>query len=178
MDLLGWLIPYVLAAAAVLIGWRLLVPVPVRAAVWFPATAALVRLGWREVADACGLADKKRKLVRRSELGELLWSSDGRPRSGVQYRVLAPSMRRLRPTRFGWTCVLRLRPGQTPDDVIRVAERLAHSWAAHAVRVSPWGPGRVRLVVNRRDPLLNVGLPARDGQLLLVRIGRLDTGRP
>ncbi|MGH8834463.1 MAG: FtsK/SpoIIIE domain-containing protein [Actinomycetes bacterium] len=178
MDTFHSWISHLITAMVLVITWRLLVPVAVRAALWFPVTATLVRLGWRAVADACGLADRRRRPVRRSELGELLWGSDGRPRSGVQYRILAPGMRQLRPTRFGWTCVLRLRPGQTPDDVVRVADRLAHSWAAHAVRVSPWGPGRVRLVVNRRDPLLRVAVPAQDGQLLRVRIGRLDTGRP
>jgi len=137
-----------------------------------------VRLGWRDVADACGLADRKRKRVRRSDLGGLLLGSTERPRSTVEYRLLAPGMRRLRPTWFGWTCVLRLRPGQTPDDVFKVAERLAHSWGAHAVRVTHWGPGRVRLTVNRRDPLAVVPVPSQDGELLRVRIGRLDTGRP
>ncbi|MGH8833391.1 MAG: FtsK/SpoIIIE domain-containing protein [Actinomycetes bacterium] len=178
MGLVRPAFPYVLAGLALVVAWRLLLPVAFRAVFWFPVTATVVRLGWRGVADACGLADRKRKRVGRSELGQLLLGSDGRPRAGVEYRLLPPGMRRLRPTWFGWTCVLRLRPGQTPDDVIKVAQRLAHSWSAHAVRVSRWGPGRVRLTVNRRDPLVDVGTQSQDGQLLQVRIGRLDTGRP
>jgi hypothetical protein len=172
------LLPYAVVVLALVVAWRLLVPVAVRALVWFPVTAALVRLSWRQIADACGLADKKRKRVRRSDVGALLWGSDGRPHTTTEYRILPPGMRRLRPTRFGWTCQLRLRPGQTPDDVFKVAERLAHSWGAHAVRVSRDAPGRVHLTVNRRDPLVAVGVPAQDGELLRVRIGRLDTGRP
>lgn len=62
--------------------------------------------------------------------------------------------------------------------MIKVADRLAHSWGAHAVRVTHGGPGRVRVTVNRRDPLLQVPVPSQDGELLRVRIGRLDTGRP
>jgi S-DNA-T family DNA segregation ATPase FtsK/SpoIIIE len=172
------LLPYAVVVLALVAAWRLLVPVAVRAVVWFPITAALVRLGWPGVADACGLADRKRKRVRRSDLSGLLLGSDGRPYTTTEYRILPPGMRRLRPTWFGWTCVLRLRPGQTPDDVFKTAERLAHSWAAHAVRVTHWGPGRVRLTVNRRDPLATIGVPSQDGELLRVRIGRLDTGRP
>jgi S-DNA-T family DNA segregation ATPase FtsK/SpoIIIE len=160
------------------VAWRLLVPVAIRAVLWFPVTAALVRLGWCEVADACGLADKRRRRVHRSELGQLILGSDGRPRAGVEYRIVAPRLRALRPTWFGWTCVVRLRAGQTPDDVFKVADRLAHSWAAHAVRVTHWGPGRVRLTVNRRDPLAVVPVPSQDGELLRVRVGRLDTGHP
>jgi hypothetical protein len=172
------LLPYLIVALALVVGWRLLVPVAIRAIVWFPVTASVLRLGWRGVADASGLADRKRKRVRRQDLGGLLLGSDGRPYTTTEYRILPPGMRWLRPTWFGWTCVLRLRPGQTPDDVIKAAERLAHSWGAHAVRVTQWGPGRVRLTVNRRDPLAAVAVPAQDGQLLRVRVGRLDTGRP
>jgi S-DNA-T family DNA segregation ATPase FtsK/SpoIIIE len=163
---------------ALVAAWRLLVPVTFRALVWFPVTATVVRLGWRDVADACGLADRKRKRIRCSDMSWLLVGSDGRPYTTTEYRILPPGMRRLRPTWFGWTCVLRLRPGQTPDDVFKAADRLAHSWGAHAVRVTHWGPGRVRVSVNRRDPLLQVPVPSQDGELLRVRIGRLDTGRP
>jgi S-DNA-T family DNA segregation ATPase FtsK/SpoIIIE len=172
------LLQYVLLALALVVGWRLLVPVAVRAVLWFPVTATFVRLGWPGVADACGLADKKRKRVRRSELSGLLLGSASGPHTTTEFRILPPGMRWLRPTWFGWTCVLRLRPGQTPDDVINVADRLAHSWGAHTVRVTPGGPGRVQLTVNRRDPLLCVTVPVQDGQLLRMRIGRLDTGRP
>jgi hypothetical protein len=175
-TLRSW-IPHLVAATVLVIAWRLLVPVAVRAVLWFPVTAMLVRLGWRDVADACGLADRRRKRAHRSELGELFLGTDGRSRLAVEYRVVPPSMRRLRPSRFGWSCVLRLRPGQIPADVIKVADRLAHSWGVHAVRVSPWASGRVHLAVNRRDPLARVTAPAQDGQLLHVRVGRLDTGR-
>jgi hypothetical protein len=92
------LIPYGIVALTLAVGWRLLVPVALRALVWFPVTATVLRLGWAEVADACGLADRKRKRVRRSDLSGLLLGSDGRPYTTTEYRILAPGMRRLRPT--------------------------------------------------------------------------------
>jgi S-DNA-T family DNA segregation ATPase FtsK/SpoIIIE len=178
VGLVRFPLAYAVVVLALVVVWWLLVPAAIRAVVWFPVTATLVRFGWPGVADACGLADRKRRRVRRSDLSGLLLGSGDRPHTTTEFRILPPGMRRLRPTWFGWTCELRLRPGQTPDDVVKVADRLAHSWGAHAVRVTHGGPGRVRVTVNRRDPLLDVAVPAQDGELLRVRIGRLDTGRP
>ena len=44
------------------------------------------------------------------------------------------------PTRHGWRVTLHTLEGQIPADYADAAERLAHSWGVHAVRVSSPGP--------------------------------------
>jgi DNA segregation ATPase FtsK/SpoIIIE, S-DNA-T family len=154
--------------AAVLL-WRVVAPAHVQAATLFPVRLVLILASWRGTADACGLAGRRRRRVFRHRRLRLLYEE---PR----FKVLPPRLRRARPTRYGWTAILRLRPGQTPDDVVQVADRLAHSWRCHAVRVVPERPGRVRLYVSRRDPLRAVKPATSADQLLRPCVGRLDTG--
>ncbi len=73
---------------------------------------------------------------------------------------------------------IRLREGQVPADYIRAAERLAHAWRVHAVRVTGSSPGRVRLLATRTDPLSQVSITLEAGELLTVRPGMLETGQP
>jgi S-DNA-T family DNA segregation ATPase FtsK/SpoIIIE len=89
-----------------------------------------------------------------------------------------PGLGLLRPDPRGWSVRVRLREGQVPDDFVRAAERLAHAWRVHAVRVIPYGPGRVRLLVTRTDPLTVVDIAPESAELLTVRPGMLETGQP
>jgi S-DNA-T family DNA segregation ATPase FtsK/SpoIIIE len=71
-----------------------------------------------------------------------------------------------------------MRKGQVPADYQAAAERLAHAWRVHAVRVTRSAPGRVWLLATRTDPLVHVSVTADAGELLTVRVGRLETGQP
>ncbi|MGP3961903.1 FtsK/SpoIIIE domain-containing protein [Nonomuraea sp. 3N208] len=82
------------------------------------------------------------------------------------------------PTRHGWRVTLRTLEGQIPADYAEAAERLAHSWGVHAVRVSSDKPGRVRLAATVRDPLIRVDELPPSTELLKVTVGRLETGTP
>ena len=75
----------------------------------------------------------------------------------------APRLGVLRPTRLGWRVWVRLHDGQIPDDYAKVAERLAHAWRVHAVRVIESKPGRCLLLATMRDPLTKVDASAGDG---------------
>ncbi|WP_246063641.1 FtsK/SpoIIIE domain-containing protein [Nonomuraea longispora] len=82
------------------------------------------------------------------------------------------------PTRHGWRVTLHTLEGQIPADYAEAAERLAHSWGVHAVRVSSDKPGRVRLAATVRDPLVKVDELPPSTELLKVTVGRLETGTP
>lgn len=162
-----WVVPP--AAAAVPIGaavWRNWSPETWNYGPGAIGSALRVHLTWAHVAEGCGLSR------RRSRLG---WEN-GRPRRRQIER--APRLR-FRPAAHGFRVRLRLYDGQTPADVSRVLDRLAHAWRVHAVRVRDWGPGWVELVATVRDPLVNLK-PALDVEpdLLRVQMGRLETGEP
>ena len=90
----------------------------------------------------------------------------------------APGLGLLRPNRMGWSVRIRLRDGQVPADYSRAAEQLAHAWRVHAVRVTAAAPGRVWLLATRTDPLTYVEMTPQASDLLTVRVGMLETGRP
>jgi hypothetical protein len=139
-----------------------------------PATRPPVDLSTRGPAPHPALSGRARGAANcRRGLG-----SDGRPYTTTEYRIRPPGMWRLRPTWFGWTCVLRLRSRSNPGRCDQGRRPAGALMGAHAVRVTQWRLGRVRVTVNRRDPLVAVAVTAQDGELLRVRIGRLDAGRP
>ncbi|WP_460302299.1 FtsK/SpoIIIE domain-containing protein [Actinocorallia aurea] len=90
----------------------------------------------------------------------------------------APGLGLPRPSALGWRVRIRLNDGQHPADYQAAAERLAHAWRVHSVRVLADKPGRVVLVVNRVDPLADVSASPETGELLTVRPGMLETGTP
>lgn len=163
-----WVVPP--AAAAVPIGaavWRNWSPQSWNYGPGLVGNAARVYLTWSHVAEGCGLSR------RRSRLG---WEN-GRPRRQQVSR--APRLRRFRPSAYGFRVRVRLHDGQTPADVSRVVDRLAHAWQVHSVRVRDWGPGWVEVVATTRDPLVNLKpAPENDPGLLRVQMGRLETGEP
>jgi len=90
----------------------------------------------------------------------------------------APRIGLIRPTRQGFQVSIRLHKGQTPEDYVRVLDKLAHAWRVHSVRLASWEPGRIVLVATLTDPLAKVPFPAAPDGLLRVRVGLLDTGEP
>lgn len=80
------------------------------------------------------------------------------------------------PTRHGWRVTVHTLEGQIPADYAQAAERLAHSWGVHAVRVSSPRPGRVVLAATVRDPLIRLDHLPASGDLLTAHVGRLETG--
>jgi S-DNA-T family DNA segregation ATPase FtsK/SpoIIIE len=178
------------AAAAGLWAWRHWHPVSFWFVVGYPARAVWVYLTWPHVASACGLAHKRRRYRYTLDAFPVIGSaarSTFRSASIVteQRRRLrrieverAPRIRWMLPTRLGWRMSIKLTDGQIPDDYTKVAERLAHAWRVHAVRLLDWRPGRLTLVATRTDPLTEVAASPETGELLTVRVGTLENGQP
>ena len=148
--------------------------------VGFPLTAIHVRLTWRKVALGCGLTKKRHRwwftVVPRAVASTGIVKVRRRfQRVAVD---VAPWMGLPRPTPHGWRVRVCLLEGQVPGDYAEAAERLAHSWRVHAVRVSCPRPGRVVLAATVRDPLVKVDRLPPSPDLLKVTVGRLETGGP
>jgi S-DNA-T family DNA segregation ATPase FtsK/SpoIIIE len=73
---------------------------------------------------------------------------------------------------------VKLREGQVPDDYAKAADRLAHSWRIHAVRVLEHKPGAITLLATRKDPLTQVAVSNAATDLLVIRPGVLENGEP
>ncbi|GLW10084.1 hypothetical protein Misp01_52130 [Microtetraspora sp. NBRC 13810] len=148
--------------------------------VGFPLTAVSVRASWRKIALGCGLTKKRHRFWFTTVPG--LVASTGVVRVRRKWQRIAvdtkPWMWLPLPTRYGWRVTLRLLEGQIPADYAEVAERLAHSWGVHAVRVSSSKRGRVTLAATVRDPLVRVAELPASAELLQVTVGRLETGAP
>ncbi|MFC6087594.1 FtsK/SpoIIIE domain-containing protein, partial [Sphaerisporangium aureirubrum] len=146
----------------------------------YPLTAVRVRLTWRKVALGCGLTKKRQRFWFTTVPG--LISSTGLVRVKRRLQRVAvdtkPWMWPPMPTRHGWRVTIRLLEGQIPEDYAAVAERLAHSWRVHAVRVSSRKRGRVTLAATIRDPLVRIDQLPVSTELLKVTVGRLETGSP
>ncbi|WP_101789171.1 FtsK/SpoIIIE domain-containing protein [Nonomuraea indica] len=146
----------------------------------YPLTAISVWATWRKVALGCGLTKKRQRFWFTTVPG--LVASTGVVRVKRKFQRIAvdtkPFMWLPMPTRHGWRVTIHTLEGQIPADYAEVAERLAHSWGVHAVRVSSPRPGRVVLATTMRDPLVKVAdLPAST-ELLKVTVGKLETGGP
>lgn len=158
MNEAGLILAVLTALSTVLWGWWLH-PVSFWLLVGFPASLPGLYSSWRQVAGGCGLTCRPRP-----------------PAKGLP--DLVPALGLAWPTRAGWRLPVRLLDGQVPADYVEVADRLAHAWRVHTVLVVQAGPGRVVLVVSRRDPLGEVGPLVGAVDLLKVRVGVFDDGRP
>ncbi|MCF6470715.1 cell division protein FtsK [Nonomuraea sp. MG754425] len=146
----------------------------------FPIAAISIRASWRKVALGCNLTKKRQRFWFTTVPGLVASTGVVRVRRRFQRIAVdtAPFMWLPLPTRHGWRVTLHTLEGQIPADYADVAERLAHSWGVHAVRVSSDKPGRVRLAATVRDPLVKVDELPPSTELLKVTVGRLETGGP
>ncbi|MBG0819316.1 cell division protein FtsK [Planomonospora sp. ID91781] len=176
---LPWPVLVLPALVALLLGWRRWHRQSFWYAVGYPLTAITVRATWRKVALGCGLTKKRQRFWFTTVPG--LVASTGAVRVKRKFQRVAvdtkPWMWLPLPTRHGWRVTLHTLEGQVPEDYSAAAERLAHSWRVHAVRVSSPRPGRVVLYVTIRDPLVRVDKLPPSPDLLKVTVGRLETGR-
>ncbi|MGV9380002.1 FtsK/SpoIIIE domain-containing protein [Nonomuraea sp. NPDC003707] len=160
--------------------WRRGHPASFWLVVGSPLTALSARGSWRRVALGCGLTKKRQRWWFTVAPGAV--TSTGLVRVRRRFQRVAvdtkPFMWLPRPTRYGWRVTLWTLEGQVPGDYAEAAERLAHSWGVHAVRVSSPRPGRVVLMATRRDPLVKIDEIPASPELLKVTVGRLETGRP
>jgi FtsK/SpoIIIE family len=176
------------ALAAVAVGvpaWAHFAPRSYWLTIGFPLKAARVYLTWTHVTASCGLAAKRRRwrftLDAIPVAGGLTRASLQLQRRHRLRRIDVPhppGLGLLRPNARGWSVHVRLREGQVPADYAKAAEALAHAWRVHAVRVTLRGPGRIKLLATRADPLVTVAIDPASADLLTVRPGRLETGQP
>ncbi len=144
----------------------------------FPLVTVSVRATWRKVALGCGLTKKRQRWWFTTVAGAIASTGVVKVRRRFQ-RVAVdtkPWMWLPLPTRHGWRVTLHLLEGQIPADYTQAAERLAHSWGVHAVRVSSPRPGRVVLAATMRDPLVRVDQLPKSSELLKICVGLLETG--
>ncbi|UNS98979.1 cell division protein FtsK [Streptomyces tubbatahanensis] len=136
----------------------------------FPAAWLRVVRTWRPLMAGCGLALSRKAAL--TVVSGLVGNGAPPPQPRVPRRGL------IRPTAGGFCLLVRLLPGQVPDDFAKVAPAMAHNWEVHAVRVSESRPGVVRIVASASDPLKEPRLPRQrgTGQMLRVVVGVLETG--
>ncbi|GGT00648.1 conjugal transfer protein TraS [Planobispora rosea] len=177
---LAWWLLALLAVVTLLLCWRRWHRQSFWYVVGYPLTAITVRATWRKVALGCGLTKKRQRFWFTTVPG--LISSSGTVRVKRKFQRVTvdtkPWMWMPMPTRHGWRVTIRTLEGQVPEDYSGAAERLAHSWRVHAVRVSSPRPGRVVLSAIMRDPLVHVDKLLPSPGLLKVTVGRLETGKP
>lgn len=138
----------------------------------YPTACLRVLHTWRPLMAGCGLA------VSRKAALTVVSGLVGKGAPPPQPRV--PRYGFIRPTRTGFWLLARLLPGQTPDDFIKAAPAMAHAWEVHAVRVTTWRPGVVRITASPSDPLQTPQQARRTHalRLLSVTVGVLETGAP
>ncbi|MEU8102214.1 FtsK/SpoIIIE domain-containing protein [Nonomuraea muscovyensis] len=178
-DLLAWLAALPLLGVG-LWAWRRIHYPSFWLLIGYPLTAVSVRASWRRVAIGCGLTKKRQRWWFTTVPG--LVASTGIVKVKRRFQRVAVDTKPLMwlplLTRHGWRVTIHTLEGQTPGDYADVAERLAHSWGVHAIRVSSPGPGRVVLAATMRDPLVTVDQLPPTTDLLKVTVGRLETGKP
>ncbi|MFF0445049.1 FtsK/SpoIIIE domain-containing protein [Streptomyces sp. NPDC004609] len=136
----------------------------------YPVACLRVVRTWRALMAGCGLAvSRKAALIVVSGLV-------GKGAPPPQPHV--PRHGFIRPTNVGFWMLVRLLPGQTPENFVKAAPAMAHAWEMHAVRVTVWKPGVVRIAASATDPLQAPRIPERSsgGRLLSVAVGVLETG--
>jgi S-DNA-T family DNA segregation ATPase FtsK/SpoIIIE len=139
--------------------------------VGLPQTAWRVTVRWQATMAGCHLATSRKPAL--TVVANLVGGGSAPPAPKV------PRRRVLHPTRNGFWMLVRLLPGQVPEDFAEAAPALAHAWRVHGVRVTTTDRGLVRLTVTALDPLESPRLPhARTGagQLLRVVVGALESG--
>ncbi|MCH6162620.1 FtsK/SpoIIIE domain-containing protein [Streptomyces marispadix] len=136
----------------------------------FPAACIRVVRTWRPLMAGCGLAISRRAAL--TVVSGLVGNGAPPPQPRVPRRGLVI------PTRDGFRLLIRMLPGQVPEDFVKAAPAMAHDWEVHAVRVSTWRPGVVRVVASATDPLREPRIPRQrtPGRLLRVTVGVLETG--
>jgi S-DNA-T family DNA segregation ATPase FtsK/SpoIIIE len=138
--------------------------------VGFPAASVRVAYTWRPLMAGCGLAvSRKPALTVVSGLvGN--WAAPPQPR--------VPRRSLIRPTPGGFWFLVRLLPGQVPEDFFKAAPAMSHDWGVHGVRVTTWKSGVVRIAASAADPLKDPRIPRQRGagRLLRVAVGVLETG--
>ncbi|MET9085642.1 FtsK/SpoIIIE domain-containing protein [Streptomyces sp. NPDC004237] len=136
----------------------------------FPAAALRVMRTWRLLMAGCGLAVSRRPAL--TVVSGLVGNGAPPPQPRVPRRGL------IRPTSGGFVVLVRLLPGQVPEDFVKAAPAMAEDWQVHAVRVTSWKPGVVRIVASAADPLADPRVPKQrgPGHLLRVAVGVLETG--
>jgi len=136
----------------------------------FPVACVRVARTWRPLMAGCGLA------VSRKAALTVVSGLVGNGAAPPQPRV--PRRGAVRPTAGGFWFVVRLLPGQVPQDFAKAAPAMAENWQVHVVRITPWKPGYVRVVASAADPLAAPRLPQQrgSGRLLRVAVGALETG--
>ncbi|MCP2340403.1 FtsK/SpoIIIE domain-containing protein [Actinomadura rupiterrae] len=173
------------ATAAGLWAWRHWHPSSFWYGVGFPLRVVWVYLTWKAVASGCKVTRRKR--AWRFTLDSLPVVGEATRTAGMvverrRFRMVdveqAPRLGLMLPTPFGWRLRVKMHEGQIPSDYAAVAERLAHSWRVHGVRVLERKPGKITLLATRRDPLANVTTPDAPPKLLVVRPGVLENGEP
>ncbi|MEV8294118.1 FtsK/SpoIIIE domain-containing protein [Streptomyces rochei] len=132
----------------------------------FPAAAFRVVRTWRALMAGCGLAVSRRPAL--TVVSGLVGNGAPPPLP----RVPRPGL--IRPTSGGFL----LLPGQVPEDFVKAAPAMAEDWQVHAVRVTSWKPGVVRITASAADPLAAPRVPKQrgPGHLLRVTVGALETG--
>ncbi|MEV5175061.1 FtsK/SpoIIIE domain-containing protein [Streptomyces flaveolus] len=136
----------------------------------FPAVAFRVVRTWRPLMAGCGLAVSRRPAL--TVVSGLVGKGAPPPQPRVPHCGL------IRPTSGGFVLLVRLLPGQVPEDFVKAAPAMAEGWQVHAVRVTSWKPGVVRIVASAADPLAAPRVPKQrgPGHLLRVTVGVLETG--
>ncbi|MET9382935.1 FtsK/SpoIIIE domain-containing protein [Streptomyces sp. NPDC002928] len=136
----------------------------------FPAAVFRVTRTWRPLMAGCRLAVSRRPAL--TVVSGLVGNGAPPPQPRVPRRGL------IRPTAGGFWLLVRLLPGQVPDDFVKAAPAMAESWQVHAVRVTSWKPGIVRVAASVSDPLAAPRVPKQrgPGDLLRVTVGALETG--
>ncbi|GAA2071376.1 FtsK/SpoIIIE domain-containing protein [Streptomyces albiaxialis] len=136
----------------------------------FPAASLRVVRTWRPLMAGCGLA------VSRKAALTVVSGLVGNGAPPPQPRV--PRYGFIRPTRGGFWFLVRLLPGQVPEDFVKAAPAMAHDWEVHAVRVTTPKPGVVHISALAADPLKEPRAPKQRtaGRLLRVAVGVLESG--
>ncbi|UED88541.1 FtsK/SpoIIIE domain-containing protein [Streptomyces profundus] len=150
--------------------WRRRHPAAWWLCVGFPAAALRVVRTWRPLMAACGLAQSRKAAL--AVVSGLVTSGGPPPNPRV------PGRGRTHPKAGGFWFLVRLLPGQVPEDFVKAAPAMAHDWEMHAVRVTTERPGVVRVSATFADPLRHPSVPRqRDpGRLLRVVVGVLESG--
>ncbi|WP_326759439.1 FtsK/SpoIIIE domain-containing protein [Streptomyces phaeochromogenes] len=136
----------------------------------FPVVVFRVTYTWRALMAGCGLAVSRRPAL--TVVSGLVGNGAPPPQPRVPRRGL------IRPTAGGFWLLVRLLPGQVPEDFVKSAPAMAEDWQVHAVRVTSWKPGLVRIAASMADPLASPRVPKQrgPGYLLRVAVGTLETG--
>jgi S-DNA-T family DNA segregation ATPase FtsK/SpoIIIE len=174
------------AFAVGLWAWRTYHPLSFWYLVGFPIKAVRLYLTWDDVAAGCKLTRRRRAwrytLTAVPLIGAVSRSTETVFQEKRRLRRVeverAARLGLIRPTSIGWKLPVRLHDGQIPSDYAAVAERLAHAWRVHGVRVLETKPGRLVPLATGSDPLTHVEPVTATEELLVVRPGMLENGNP